>query len=380
MKISLLCHDLSCNAFGRAYLLADILRRRHEVTVLGPAFGGTIWPPFSRCPFPVKLYPGSRWPGFLATARQIGRDATGDLLYAVKALPSSFGIALAARGARPLLLDVDDWELGFVEAEEEARGIPAPLRWLKGWLPGLSPNGKALVRWLEGRAPEASALTTVSEFLSAKYGGRAHLVPHARDTSWLSPERFPAGPARERLGLSGCKVVMYLGSARGYKGVEELAEAVARLPGAVLALVGTPVEDPLVGGLRSRHGDAVRAFGPVPFEQLPEWLAAADVVALPQRRDPRTLGQMPAKLTDALALGKPVVVSDLAGMRELVGSAGRVVAPGDTAGLERALAEILGDPEAASRMGQEARRIAVERLSYDAAERALEAAIAQATR
>ena len=42
-------------------------------------------------------------------------EVSGDLLYSVKELPTSLGVALEARRQRPrpLIADIDDWELGF---------------------------------------------------------------------------------------------------------------------------------------------------------------------------------------------------------------------------------------------------------------------------
>ena len=64
---------------------------------------------------PVKLFPWKRYPAFLGTIRKILREIDGDVLYACKARPTSFGIGLLKKRqtSLPLLLDIDDWELGF---------------------------------------------------------------------------------------------------------------------------------------------------------------------------------------------------------------------------------------------------------------------------
>ncbi|MBI2945810.1 MAG: glycosyltransferase [Candidatus Wallbacteria bacterium] len=382
MKLTLFSHDLSSNAFGRAYLLADVLRRTHDVEVVGPTFGDGLWPPCANPPFPVRAYPGGRWPGFCATAHRIAREAQGQLLLAVKAMPTSYGLALLARRQtpRPLILDTDDWELGFYEAEEEERGLSGPVRFVKGLLPGRHPNSKALVALMERLTPLADAGTTVSDFLRHRYRPDALIVPHARDTDALDPARFPPDEARRRLGLDGLTVVMFLGTAHPHKGVEDLVEAVASLarPATTAVLVGTPPEAPLIARLAARFPGTVRAFGPVPFPELPAWLAAAHVVVLPQRQDVRAAGQVPAKLTDALALAKPVILTDLPPQVDAAGGAAVVVPPGDPRALASALAALLDDPARQTTLAAAARHQAVHHLGYGPAARALDEAIALA--
>ena len=58
---------------------------------------------------------------------------------------------------------------------------------------------------------------------------------------WEPGRAEPAAARGERLGVGEERVVMFLGTPRGYKGVDDLADAVGRLgrPDVVLALVGT---------------------------------------------------------------------------------------------------------------------------------------------
>src|SRR5207244_4397593 len=75
-----------------------------------------------------------------------------------------------------------------------------------------------------------------SRFLADRFGGL--LVPHVRDTEAWTPERFDRAAARARLGVGDARVVMFLGTPRAHKGVEDLVEATAGLDGARLVVVG----------------------------------------------------------------------------------------------------------------------------------------------
>src|SRR5438094_657819 len=115
MKVSVLAFDLSDNATGRADLLARLLAPRYEVEVVGPRFGTDIWRPARDGAVRYRSEPGARWPRLARKLPALARLADGDVLLASKPRPTSFGVGLLARRQRhrPLILDVDDWELGF---------------------------------------------------------------------------------------------------------------------------------------------------------------------------------------------------------------------------------------------------------------------------
>jgi glycosyltransferase involved in cell wall biosynthesis len=172
--------------------------------------------------------------------------------------------------------------------------------------------------------------------------------------------------------LGAERVVMFLGTPRGYKGVEELCAAVARLarPDVALALVGTD-PDSATGRDLGRRYPGVRLAGPIPFGRVPEYLLAADVVAVPQRETTDTRGQVPAKIFDAMALGLPVVSTRVSMIPEILDGCGVVVAPGDVGALAQAIGHLLDHPEERRRLGERARERCVERYSFAAARREL---------
>ena len=365
MKTSVLCFDVSDNAVGRAWLLARLLEPLGAVEIVGPRFGPTVWEPLAEEAIPVRSLPGGRLPGFAARLPALARLADGDLLYASKPRLTSAGIGYLARLAehRPLLLDIDDWEVGFFlrggtwgtigRALNLSNPTGLPWTWLMEHLRGL-----------------ADGITVASRFLERRFGGV--LIPHVRDTDRWAPGRVDPRPARERLGVDKERVVMFLGTPRAYKGVLDLAAAVGRLGRAdvVLALVGTdPASD--TGRAVAVHHPAARLVGRVPIAQVPAYLGAADVVVVPQRDSSDTRGQVPAKLFDAMALGRPVVSTRVSMIPEILEGCGLLVEPGDVAGLGAAIARLLDRPEEARALGDAARRRAVERYSFDAARRAL---------
>jgi glycosyltransferase involved in cell wall biosynthesis len=216
----------------------------------------------------------------------------------------------------------------------------------------------------------ADGVTVASRFLEQRFGGV--LIPHVRDTARWAPGCADPAPARARLGVDKERVVMFLGTPRGYKGVEDLAAAVARLgrPDVVLALVGTDPGSETGRTLTLRY-PGIRLVGRVPIAEVPAYLSAADVVVVPQRESTDTRGQVPAKLFDAMALGRPIVSTRVSMIPEILEGCGALVAPGDAAGLGGAIGRLLDHPDEARALGAAARRRAVERYSFESARRAL---------
>ena len=159
---------------------------------------------------------------------------------------------------------------------------------------------------------------------------------------------------------------MFLGTPRGHKGVDDLIDAVGSLgPGVVLALVGV---DPARGGApRWSRFPHVKVTGEIPFDDVPRYLVAADIVAVPQRETTDTAGQVPAKLFDAMALARPIVSTAVSMIPEILEGCGVLVRPGDPTALRVALGRLLDDPASAAELGRRARQRCAERYSFAAA-------------
>jgi len=367
VKISILCCDLSDNAVGRAWLLAELVRPLGEVQIVGPATAGR-WAPLAGPPpdgVTFTSVPARRLPGFVADMRQLARLADGDVLYASKPRLASAGVGylLRLRAGRPLVLDVDDWEVGFF-----LRG--GPWGTLGRALNVGNPGGLPWTWLMERLHRVADAVTVASRFLQARFGGT--LVPHVRDTDRWFPGCADPAEARGRLGVERERLVMFLGTPREYKGVDDLAAAVRRLGrrDLALAVVGADPAGATARRLRAILPD-VRLAGPIPFEDVPRYLAAADLVAVPSRDTPDTRGQVPAKIFDAMALGRPIVATSVSMIPEILDGCGVLVPPGDVDALAAALGRLADAPEEAARLGAAARRRGVERYSFTAARRDL---------
>ncbi|MCW2778667.1 MAG: glycosyl transferase family 1, partial [Frankiales bacterium] len=161
----------------------------------------------------------------------------------------------------------------------------------------------------------------VADEVQRSRGRTATVVPNGVEAG-----RFARGDGTAwRARLGGAPLVVTVGGIEPRKGSEELVEAVALLgPGAVLAVGGGETlwdyrafRADVDAGARALGVD-LRVLGPLPQQEVPDLVAAADVFALPSRKEGFGLVAM-----EALAAGVPVVLRDLPVFREVFGDAVR---------------------------------------------------------
>jgi glycosyltransferase involved in cell wall biosynthesis len=186
--------------------------------------------------------------------------------------------------------------------------------------------------------------------LEARYGPlpRCVVIPHGSYVGLYGPPRDRAA-SRLELGLPAAGPVLFnFGALRPYKNIEQLIDVFATLPleaRGTLLIAGAPKSQAYAEELRWRAvavpGVELRATY-IPDEQLPTYLAAADLVVLPYR-SLLTSGI----LLWALSYARPVVAPAFGPVRELVhdGHAGFLFAPGDDNALRAALARALAHPD-----------------------------------
>ena len=196
-----------------------------------------------------------------------------------------------------------------------------------GSIPGIS---LATTRVVE----RASTVIAVSHYLRRELEER---VPAARGKvevvdSGVDLERFDGA---EPAALLDAPAFVHVGSLTERKNVVRLADAFARLGRGSLTFVG---DGPLRPRLEGR--DRVRVVGRVPHEDVPRWLAAADVVCGPALVEP--FGQ---SILEAMACERTVVATRIGGPPEFVPTAaGVLVDPLDEDDLVRALETAAGMP------------------------------------
>jgi len=195
---------------------------------------------------------------------------------------------------------------------------------------------------------------------------RISVVREGVDAEYIRP-MSPAA-ARERLALPADAAI--LGTIRDSNaGLAVLLEGVRlaapRVPNLRLLFIGTPPNE--MAALASQHGvvDRLIVPGRVSDQDLPYYLGAADVLALPLADTLVNRGRWPHKLGDMLAAERPVIVSAGGEFPEMIGTrnCGRLV-PFNGEAYAAALVDLLEYPEAAAELAQRGRRLMIDEFNW----------------
>ncbi|MDO8483806.1 MAG: glycosyltransferase [Candidatus Limnocylindrales bacterium] len=282
-----------------------------------------------------------------------GHDLTG--------LPA----AVRAKGRRGGLVVYDSHEL-FLESGSNA----SRPRWAK----------LILGRLERHLAAQTTALVTVNrtlgQILAKRFSAQRVVVVHNCPPRW-SPPPSPVDLLRPAAGISAdTPVVLYHGGFTRDRGLLELADSMLEpgLDAVHLVYLGY---GPLDGDLKARaeearSGGRIHVLAAVAPDVLPEWVAAADVGAMPNQ--PRTENELlstPNKLFESLAVGLPVVSSDFPERRAIVmddpaGPLGAVCDPTDVKAIAAAIRSILDlGPEEREALRARCLRAAHERWNWE---------------
>ncbi len=209
MKVSLVVSDLSGAGAIRAFFLAQVLiELKCDIEVVGFQFGKELYaiPPRD---IPVCAIPGKNYPGFLMDAQKLWKKIDGDIIYAVKPKPTSFGLSLLKKLAtrHSIILDIDDWELSWYGGDEwkyrpSFKQLYRDIFKHNGQL--REPDNPLYVKWMESLIHGADAVTVHTEFLKQRFGGV--YLPNGKDTAMFDPAKYNPELSRQRYGLSGYRV------------------------------------------------------------------------------------------------------------------------------------------------------------------------------
>lgn len=287
-----------------------------------------------------------------------------DLIHERFSRLSTGGVRAASRLGIPFVLEVnadtlDEWD----SIGRGRRGIPR-----------LAERMASTVNFRR-----ASAIIAVSNPLKTHLiqswglpAGKIIVLPNGADLNRFKPEVDPRA-ARSRLGLPEAPTVIFVSGFYPWHATLELIDSFARvhrqLPEARLYMVG----DGQIRRESERYagemglGGVVHFQGVVPHDNIPDWLAAADVAVMPYPKLSKELWFSPLKMYEYMAAGKAIVASGDGQIAEVIhdGFNGVLVEPGDIDGFARHMVRLLQDEGERKRLGFNARLQAVEKHSWD---------------
>lgn len=208
-------------------------------------------------------------------------------------------------------------------------------------------------------------IIAISPYIQAEYRGRTRARFHRVDNP-IPDEYFalsgPAAPGR----------ILFAGTISERKDPITLLAALARVrkevPAAHLHLAGRAIDAGYprqVEQFVREHQleDCTNFLGLLDVQTMMDEYAQCALLALPSRQE-----TAPVVILEAMAAGKPVVATDVGGVRDLVseGESGFIVPAGDAAQLADRIEELLKDEDLRDRMGQRGKEIAWGRFRRDA--------------
>jgi len=172
---------------------------------------------------------------------------------------------------------------------------------------------------------EADLVFTTSERLRARaaaLGGRVHRFPAGVNFDAFASVRAADDPPPDDLVRLPRPIIGYVGALHQWLDQALMIKLAARLPHMSFALVGPPYSDVS----RLRECPNVHLLGERPHDDVPRYIKAFDVGLVPYRLSEYTESVYPVKLNEYLAMGIPVVATDLPEVRRFNAEHGDVIA------------------------------------------------------
>jgi glycosyltransferase involved in cell wall biosynthesis len=195
-------------------------------------------------------------------------------------------------------------------------------------------------------------------------------------SSGVDSKLFDPGKAadiREELGFKNRYVIMYHGVLSPNRGLQEAIEAIAIVrkshPEIMFFMLGKGSAQP---ELEERIRDLklenhVFVHPQVPYESVPKYIKSAQAGILPFPNIDWWNTSSPIKLCEYLAMGKPVIVTDIAAHRAVLGKlkCGFFVPNHEPANIARGINTAIGKAADLKELGQIARTIVIENLTWE---------------
>ncbi|MEW6295834.1 MAG: glycosyltransferase family 4 protein [Candidatus Diapherotrites archaeon] len=170
------------------------------------------------------------------------------------------------------------------------------------------------------------------------------VVPDGIDLKEFNP-KISGNKIRGEYGLKSSRVMLFAGRMVPQKGLQYLIQAmpsiVKRIPNAKLLVAGANTAEPYCEKIKKlveerELKEKVVFAGFVEHKKMPEFIAAADVVAVPSTYEPFGIINL-----EAMAMGKPLITTSAVGSIDVVKGYAEIIKPNSVKTISRAAVKIL---------------------------------------
>jgi len=202
---------------------------------------------------------------------------------------------------------------------------------------------------------------------------KIHILPSAVDPDKFHPG-FNGKDVRKQLGIENRFVVGFSGSFGHWHGVEVLAKAAVHLkkliPNCFVLFIGDGLLRPRIEKIISENKleDRTHIPGMLPYDVIPEHLAACDVLTSPcvYNGEDEIFFNSPVKLFEYMAMQKPIIASRIGQQAEVIndGINGILVEQNQPEDLAEACQRVFKNPDLSDKISKQARTDAVEKYDW----------------
>lgn len=382
---SLYLPDVAANAKRMNDLASDLVSRGHQVTILAavPHYPhGRIHPDWRRRPFKVTHENGMKvirvWV-YAAPGRKIWQKALNYISFLGSSLPAAAIVGLdfdvivtisppllsgfsayyySRLSRKPFVFDVQDLypetaiQLGILKGKRSIAFFETLELFIYRKSAHISVISNGFKRSLIDKGVPENKVT---------------VMPNWADTATFSPEVIPVD--KKGLGLGDRFVVMFLGTIGRAQGCEVIVEAAAQLrerKDIVFCLLGDGVARlQLEAEVLKLNLVNVSFLDPVPHQEVPRYLAAADVCLVHLVANELYKITLPSKLYEYLAMGKPILMGVEGEAAQLIKTSGAGVnfKPQDSDQLANVVVRLASDPQLCAELGNKGRDFCVDHYS-----------------
>lgn len=172
---------------------------------------------------------------------------------------------------------------------------------------------------------------------------------------------------RQQLVLGNEPLLLYTGTLESYQGIDLLLQSVTRVkqerPDVRYLLVGgraEQIEHYRAMAQQLGVGDCIQFVGKRPTEEMPRYMALADVLLSPRSKGTNT----PLKLYTYLRAGKPILATNILSHTQMLHEGIAQLVPPTAEGLAQGTLELLRNPQEARKLGLRGQQFAQEHYSW----------------
>jgi len=233
--------------------------------------------------------------------------------------------------------------------------IPSLLRPIGGFF------GNLMIRKNIERAEKVTVTTEVLKETCNIPDDKCKVIPNGVNTNLFRNH----GNTKKELGLNGF-IIGYVGVLREWVDLKSVFLALKDLDVDIrMLVVGKEGRFEKNVDLAKKFGiyDRVVFTGMIPYSQVPKYISAMNICLIPFKRNAISKDALPLKLFEYMACEKPVISSELPGVKTVVGN--KVMYAANEKEYGKKIVELYKDRELRTKMGKEGRKLVEENYDWE---------------